>query len=159
MAGVLQIESLLKYMDSLPPIAIDAAEKRKRFNLDAVIELRFPHYNRGTHDGFLSDPLKFYFRLSGVPLNLCGFILLCAIIFLSRFGHSRESFRNYSTGIFVHFPKTLRLISFPIFLNVVSGTEKMSVTFFRYPKRHFYQSENTRPSIFHITKVRGENSL
>ena len=36
---VLQIESLLKYMDSLPSIAIDAAEKRKRFNLDAVIEL------------------------------------------------------------------------------------------------------------------------
>ena len=36
---VLQIESLLKYMDSLPSIAIDAAEKRNRFNLDAVIEL------------------------------------------------------------------------------------------------------------------------
>ena len=34
-------------------------------------------------DGFLSDPLKRYFRLSGVPLKLCRFILGCAIIFLS----------------------------------------------------------------------------
>ena len=35
------------------------------------------------NDGFLSDPLKRYFRLSGVPLKLCRFILGCAIIFLS----------------------------------------------------------------------------
>ena len=35
------------------------------------------------NDSFLSDPLKRYFRLSGVPLKLCGFILGRAIIFLS----------------------------------------------------------------------------
>ena len=35
------------------------------------------------NDGFLSDPLKRNFRLSGVPLNLCRFILGCVIIFLS----------------------------------------------------------------------------
>jgi len=27
------------------------------------------------------------------------------------------------------------------------------------PKQHFYQSENNRYQIFHITKVRGDNSL
>ena len=35
------------------------------------------------NDGFLSDPLNRYFRLSGVPLKLCRFILGCAIIFSS----------------------------------------------------------------------------
>ena len=35
------------------------------------------------NDGFHSDPLKRYFRLPGVPLKLCRFILGCAIIFLS----------------------------------------------------------------------------
>ena len=35
------------------------------------------------NDSFLSDPLKRYFRLSGVPSKLCRFILGCAIIFLS----------------------------------------------------------------------------
>ena len=35
------------------------------------------------NERFLSDPLKRYFRLSGVPLKLCRFILGCAIIFLS----------------------------------------------------------------------------
>ena len=35
------------------------------------------------NDGFLSDPLKRYFRLSGVPLKLRRFILGCAITFLS----------------------------------------------------------------------------
>ena len=35
------------------------------------------------NDGFLSDPLKRYFRLSGVPLKLCRFILGSAIIFFS----------------------------------------------------------------------------
>ena len=35
------------------------------------------------NDGFPSDLLKRYFRLSGVPLKLCRFILGCAIIFLS----------------------------------------------------------------------------
>ena len=35
------------------------------------------------NDGFLSYHLKHYFRLSGVPLKLCRFILGCAIIFLS----------------------------------------------------------------------------
>ena len=35
------------------------------------------------NDSFLTDPLKRYFRLSGVPLKLCGFILGRAIIFLS----------------------------------------------------------------------------
>ena len=35
------------------------------------------------NDSFLSDPLKRYFRLSGVPLKLCKFILGHAIIFLS----------------------------------------------------------------------------
>ena len=35
------------------------------------------------NDGFLSDPLKRSFRLSGEPLKLCRFILGCAIIFLS----------------------------------------------------------------------------
>ena len=35
------------------------------------------------NDSFLSDPLKRYFRLSGVPLKLCRFISGRAIIFLS----------------------------------------------------------------------------
>ena len=35
------------------------------------------------NDSFLSDPLKRYFKLSGVPLKLCRFILGRAIIFLS----------------------------------------------------------------------------
>ena len=35
------------------------------------------------NDGFLSESLKRYFRLSGVPLKLCRFILGCAVIFLS----------------------------------------------------------------------------
>ena len=60
-------------------------------------------------------PILRYFRLSGVPLKLCRFILLCAVIFFicSVILGELESFRNYSTGIFVHFPKTVRLISFP----------------------------------------------
>ena len=41
------------------------------------------NYAGAPNDGFLSDPLKRYFRLSGVPLKLCRFILGCAIIFLS----------------------------------------------------------------------------
>ena len=35
------------------------------------------------NDSFLLDPLKRYFRLSGVPLKLCRFISGRAIIFLS----------------------------------------------------------------------------
>ena len=35
------------------------------------------------NDSFLSDPLKRYFRLHGVPLKLCRFISGRAIIFLS----------------------------------------------------------------------------
>ena len=35
------------------------------------------------NDSFLSDPLKCYFKLSGVSLKLCRFILARAIIFLS----------------------------------------------------------------------------
>ena len=63
---------------------------------------------------FLSDPLKRYFRLSGVPLKLCRFFLGRAIIFLSvrSFLSPANLSRNYK-GIFVHFPKTLGLISFP----------------------------------------------
>ena len=38
---------------------------------------------RGTQRHFLSDPLKRYFSLSGVPLKLYRFILGSAIIFLS----------------------------------------------------------------------------
>ena len=56
------------------------------------------------NDVFLSDPLKRCFRLSGVPLKLCGFILGCAIGEL-------EYFRNYQ-GIFVYLPKTLILFPF-----------------------------------------------
>ena len=42
------------------------------------------HYTGAPNDGFLSDPLKCYFRLPGVLLKLCRFILGCAtcIIFL-----------------------------------------------------------------------------
>ena len=35
------------------------------------------------NDSFLSDALKRYLRLSGVPINLSRFILGSAIIFLS----------------------------------------------------------------------------
>ena len=47
--------------------------------------LRYPRllFSGAPNDGFLSDPLKRYFRLSGVPLKLCRFILGCTIIFLS----------------------------------------------------------------------------
>ena len=38
---------------------------------------------RGTQRQFLSDALKRYLRLSGVPIKLCRFILGSAIIFLS----------------------------------------------------------------------------
>ena len=38
---------------------------------------------RAPSDSFLSDPLKRNFCLSGVPLNLCKFILAYTIIFLS----------------------------------------------------------------------------
>ena len=41
------------------------------------------HVAGAPNDSFLSDPLRRYFRLSGVPLKLCRFILGCAIIFLS----------------------------------------------------------------------------
>ena len=44
---------------------------------------RLPQGPGEPNDGFLSDPLKRYLRLSGVPLKLCRFILGCAIIFLS----------------------------------------------------------------------------
>ena len=43
----------------------------------------FVNITGAPNDGFLSDPSKRYFRLSGVPLKLCRFILGCAIIFLS----------------------------------------------------------------------------
>ena len=43
----------------------------------------WPVKSGAPNDGFPSDPLKRYFRLSGVPLKLCRFILGCAIIFLS----------------------------------------------------------------------------
>ena len=36
------------------------------------------------NDGFLSDTLKRYFRLSEVPLKLCRFILGCAIFLSAR---------------------------------------------------------------------------
>ena len=39
-------------------------------------------YSGASNDGFLSDPLKDYFMLSGLPLKLCLLILGCAI-FLS----------------------------------------------------------------------------
>ena len=48
------------------------------------------------NDNFLSDPLKRYFRQSGVALKLYRFILGSAIIFLSirSFRGELESFRN-----------------------------------------------------------------
>ena len=41
------------------------------------------HVSGAPNDSFLSDPLKRYLRLSGVPLKLCRFILGRTIIFLS----------------------------------------------------------------------------
>ena len=76
------------------------------------------------NDGFLSDPLKRYFRLSRVPSKLCMFILGCAIILFicSVILGELDSFRNYQ-DIFVHFPKTLGLISFPkILADLFFGT-------------------------------------
>ena len=51
-----------------------------------------------------SDPLKRYFRLSGVPWLRYN-ILICSVIL-----GELESIRNY-WGIFVHLPKTLGLLS------------------------------------------------
>ena len=55
------------------------------------------HISGAQNDGFLSHPLQRYFRLSGVPLKLCRFILGCAIIFFicSVILGKLESFRNY----------------------------------------------------------------
>ena len=48
------------------------------------------------NDSFLSDSLKRYFKLSGVPLKLCRFISGRAIIFICLVIVGKlESFRNY----------------------------------------------------------------
>ena len=53
--------------------------KKKAISKSVFVSL---HFDLGApNNGFLSDPLKRYFRLSGVPLKLCRFILGCAIIF------------------------------------------------------------------------------
>ena len=55
------------------------------------------HFSGAPNDGFLSDPLKRYFRPSGVQLKLCRFIL----------GSVRYIF-ICSVNIFIN-PKTLGL--------------------------------------------------
>ena len=62
--------------------------QRRRFKTRVEFQLS----SGAPNDGFLSDPLKRYFRLSGAPLKLCRFVLGCSIIFLSG---ELESFRNY----------------------------------------------------------------
>ena len=51
-------------------------EENKQFKMGALL-------SGAPNDSFLSDPLKRYFRLSGVALKLYRFILGSAIIFLS----------------------------------------------------------------------------
>ena len=75
------------------------------------------------NDGFLSNPLKRQLRLSG---NIFIYSVILGEL---------ESFRNYWGILSLSIPKTLGLISFP----------KILADLFPYPKRHFYQSENTRP--------------
>ena len=66
------------------------------------------------NNSFLSNPLKHNFRLSGVSLKLCGFILGRGIIFLSvRSFYGNLRLFEITRGIFVHFLKTLGLIFFP----------------------------------------------
>ena len=51
------------------------------------------------NDSFLSDPLKHYFRQSGVPLKLCRFILVRAIIFERKIHkQKRQSWDNSLTN-------------------------------------------------------------
>ena len=52
--------------------------------VNPFLQTNSAHHHPGAPiDSFLSDPLKSYFRLSGVPLKLCRFILGRAMIFLS----------------------------------------------------------------------------
>ena len=60
------------------------------------------------NDSFQSDPLKRYFRLSGVPLKLCRFILGCAIIFLSVRSFKGTSVFSKLLGHFCPFRENLR---------------------------------------------------
>ena len=88
-----------------------------------------------SNDGFLPNALKRCFRLSGVLLKLCRVILGCAIKFLSvRFFLGNCSLPEFIRAIFVHFPKTLGLISFP----------KIVADLFLCQKRHFCLSEHER---------------
>ena len=79
------------------------------------------------NDGFLSDPLKRYFRLSlKLHFRLRYNIFICSVIL-----GELESFRNYY-GIFVHFSQTFGLISFPkILADLFSVPE---TTFLSIPK-------------------------
>ena len=73
---------------------------------------------RGTQRWFSLRSFETLFRLSGVPLKLCRFILGCAIIFLSvRSFQGNLSLFEITRAFFVHFPKTLGLISFPLNLS------------------------------------------
>ena len=48
-----------------------------------IAALNMSRTSGAPNDSFLSDPLKRYLRLSGVPIKLCRFILGSGIIFLS----------------------------------------------------------------------------
>ena len=85
-----------------------------RINMSLFLTIFLLDLSGAPNDGFLSDPLKRYFRLSGVPLKLCRFILGCAIIFLSVLSFKGNlSLFEITRASFVHFLKTIGLISFP----------------------------------------------
>ena len=58
-------------------------ERTKSLETYTIHVKQVEHESGAPNDGFLSDPLKRYFRLSAVSLKLCWFILGCTIIFLS----------------------------------------------------------------------------
>ena len=121
----------LKYLSDRRPrqkLSSGAFQNRPKFIR------RCPPYSGAPNDGFLPNALKRRFTLSGVLLKLCRLILGCAIKFWSvRFSRGTVVFPNL-LGFFVHFPKTLGLISFP----------KILADLFLCQKRHFCLSENKR---------------
>ena len=82
------LESAKRDRQSSSERARSTSERGARASESSFNEKRASDYLRKStgapNFSFLLDPLKRYFKLSGVHLKLCRFILGCAIIFLSE---------------------------------------------------------------------------
>ena len=65
------------------PSGWDNSKPTKNVEKCQINQYQAFHWTGAPNDSFLSDALKRYLRLSGVPIKLCRFVLGSAIIFLS----------------------------------------------------------------------------